>query len=166
MTGQAVIATIQANDAITTLARMHEFGVDPSQLAAVLSGIISQRLLRTLCPECKRSLDISEYEKAVFAAYSVKAPLRLYVPRGCKDCSMTGYRGRLAIHELMPVTADVAELIGQRANSAKIRQAAAQLGFVTLQRRALESVAFGEASFGDAQRHVAFDVDVRKIRDN
>lgn len=100
LTGHLVFSTLHTNSALATIPRLLDMGVEPYLVVSSLSGIIAQRLLRKICPECKVAYTPSEMEKNVYQKRGIKVDT-LYKGKGCSSCKNTGYRGRMAIHEIL-----------------------------------------------------------------
>jgi type II secretory ATPase GspE/PulE/Tfp pilus assembly ATPase PilB-like protein/GAF domain-containing protein len=143
LTGHLVFSTLHTNSAPETVVRLLDMGIDPLNFADSLLGILAQRLVRTLCPQCKAAYHPSreEYDGMVelFGAewwepYAVPYTddLRLYRPVGCADCEKTGYRGRMGLHELLISTLEVKTLIQKRETVEAIRSVGMQQGMTTL----------------------------------
>lgn len=132
LTGHLLFSTLHANDAATAIPRLLDMGVEPFLLASTLEVILGQRLVRRICPQCRysESIALAEARKLFPGAdrYFRKGPVRLYRGKGCDACSHTGYRGRVGIYELLPISSEVQELIIARASSADISRAACRSG--------------------------------------
>ena len=132
LTGHLVLSTLHTNDAPSAITRLIEMDIEPFLVGSAIDCVVAQRLARLLCTKCK-----SEYEpeaaalKERFGWEGVKVPT-LYRPEGCSACSNTGYRGRLALHEVMTVTEDIERLAVGRASSAEIAKVAKEQGMQTL----------------------------------
>jgi type II secretory ATPase GspE/PulE/Tfp pilus assembly ATPase PilB-like protein len=143
--GHLVLASVHAASSPSAIQSMRAFGVPPAFLASSLRGVLSQRLLRTLCPVCKISFDLPDDQ--TFA--DIKPFLRegegqkLHASRGCDECHGSGYGGRTGIFELMPVTLALRQLITDGASTADIRSAALDQGMVEFRQAALLKVARG-----------------------
>ncbi|MBI4667065.1 MAG: Flp pilus assembly complex ATPase component TadA [Nitrospinae bacterium] len=129
LTGHLVLSTLHTNDAVGAIPRLVDMGVEPFLLAASLSCILGQRLVRKICPACKELVDNPE---RVIAGLDIKlpqgAPLELFRGAGCKECSGTGYRGRLGIYEVLRITEDFHDLIVNRAGINELKNLAQELG--------------------------------------
>lgn len=102
LTGHLVISTIHTNDSVSTVTRLIDMGIEPFMVSSSIMGILSQRLVRKLCPTCRRARTLSPEEMAEFATnVSVLASAKIYEPVGCDACGNFGYRGRLPIFELL-----------------------------------------------------------------
>jgi type IV pilus assembly protein PilB len=132
-------------------------GIDPFMLSTSLIGTMSQRLVRQLCPKCSVQDAPSEAESAIFRAYGMNAPRGISRPGGCPDCENSGYRGRSAVHEILPVVPELQALIADRAPMVELRSAGARHGYRPMQRRALEMIAAGKTSIEEASRVVFLD---------
>ncbi|HSI72327.1 MAG TPA: GspE/PulE family protein, partial [Fimbriimonas sp.] len=159
LTGHLVLSTLQCNDAPSAVPRLMELGIDPYLLSVSLTGVSAQRLIRMLCLHCKTTRAITEEEAHIFGAYGVTPPAKLPQPNGCPECAHMGFKGRNALHEIVPVTNEVSHLIASRASVDDVRTAAKKAGYVPMQHRALELVVKGATTFEEAQRVVALDPD-------
>lgn len=104
LTGHTVFSTLHTNDAIGVISRLIDMGVEPYLLASSLNGVMAQRLVRKVCRDCKVEYIPSEFEREIFRHEGLPVPERLVRGSGCASCNQTGYRGRLAIHELISVS--------------------------------------------------------------
>tara|TARA_B110000503_G_scaffold9422_1_gene12780 strand:+ start:5448 stop:7109 length:1662 start_codon:yes stop_codon:yes gene_type:complete len=155
LTGHMVLSTLHTNDAPSSLTRMVELGVEPYLVASSVTAIIAQRLARRLCAKCKIPVQIDE---STLTGLS-KDPERFnqatfFKPAGCNFCSNTGYRGRLAIHELMVVTEEIQKLTMANASSTEIASIAEQQGLVRLLDDGLLKAAQGLTSIEEILRVV------------
>jgi len=151
-TGHLVMSTLHTNSAVTTIGRLLDMGVAPFNLAASLSLIIAQRLVRRLCQHCKESRSVSEklLIEAGFKAGQV-AGNRLFSARGCSKCH-NGYQGRLGIFEVVPITVNLSRAIMTGESPAELGQLVHDEGFPSLHDAALHQVATGETSLEEASR--------------
>lgn len=134
LTGHLVFSTVHTNDAPSTLTRLINMGVKPFLVASAIQGILAQRLVRRLCPHCKREYKVSEAELAMVGLKLEQVSRKkFFEPMGCPQCSHTGYRGRIAVYELLEVNARMRELIFAGADAIRLRQAAIENGMNTLQ---------------------------------
>jgi type II secretory ATPase GspE/PulE/Tfp pilus assembly ATPase PilB-like protein len=143
LTGHLVMTTLHTNSAAETVARLLEMGIDPFNFADSLLGVLAQRLARTLCQECKEAYHpgTEEFEvlahafgekEFALAGFDYNEQFRLYRGRGCASCRDTGYKGRIALHELLIVTSRIKQLIHTRATAATLLDAARAEGMTTL----------------------------------
>ncbi|HNY77149.1 MAG: type II secretion system ATPase GspE [Sedimentisphaerales bacterium] len=131
LTGHLVFSTLHTNDAPTALTRLVDMGIEPYLVASSLEAVIAQRLVRTICPECKEELPEQEVAP-LRRRFGDRLPAVLYKGRGCRNCQGTGYRGRMGIFEMMVVTDDVRSLILDNASPRDLRMASAKQGMTSL----------------------------------
>ena len=131
LTGHAPFSTLHTEDAVSAIFRMAEMGVPRYLLAATLSGVIAQRLVRRVCPHCRETYAPDAQERAQLGAL-YKDGMHLTRGRGCAHCRGTGYRGRMAIHEVLPVTERIRSAILREEDKAALYAAAAADGVETL----------------------------------
>jgi general secretion pathway protein E len=137
LTGHLVLSTLHTNDAPSAVARMLELGVPAYLLNATLNGVMAQRLVRTLCPHCKQTIELQRAEdqeawNALVAPWKSKHPARLQKPVGCLECRMTGYVGRVGIYETLVFSSSMKGLVGQNADLAALRELAFKEGMKPL----------------------------------
>ncbi len=113
ITGHLVLSTIHTNSAAGTIPRLIDMGIEPFLLSSAVVGVVSQRLIKKLCPKCKFEYTSTPEEMKYL---EINSPTRIYKATGCPECEQTGYKGRIAIHEILPVTSKIKKLIGQNAN--------------------------------------------------
>jgi type IV pilus assembly protein PilB len=142
-TGHLVLSTLHTNSAVETVSRLINMGIDPWNLASALSLVIAQRLVRRLCPYCRRADVFSEQEQQRCAGLPL--PATCWRARGCKHCHQ-GYRGRVAIMEMLPVNAEISSLIGARCQPEQLSQLAQRAGWPSLNDSALLAVANGDTT--------------------
>jgi type IV pilus assembly protein PilB len=123
LTGHLVISTIHTNDSIGTVNRLIDMGIEPFLVAASLSGVISQRLIRRICPDCKEIQEPTQREVEIFSRKGIEID-RIHRGKGCGTCNMTGYKGRIAIHEVLVIDDEIRRLIMNNATMAQIRDVA------------------------------------------
>jgi type IV pilus assembly protein PilB len=154
LTGHLVLSTLHANDSISSIPRLLDMGIEPFLLGTCLVGSVSQRLVRVLCPKCKTMRPTTELESLVWASHRKIAPAQLPKAVGCLECGGTGYRGRTAVHEILPVIGAVGSLIVGRESVDVIRAEALKYGFRPMQEHALELLEQGLTTFEEARRVV------------
>ena len=154
MTGHFVIATVPGNDAASSISNLLDLGVDPHLLSSVVVGTMSQRLLRKLNPAQRESTKPSDEERFVLYRFFKEDEVEeVYQPSG-----ENSWMGRVAIHEVLPVTNSVKKLIACKATSTEIREAAAEAGFVPMQKLAMDKVKSGETTVSEAIHQLAFEI--------
>ncbi len=154
MTGHQVYSTLHTNSAIGAVPRLLDIGILPDIMAGNIIGIIAQRLLRRLCPHCRKPYTAQPHERRLLDMDRAgQAPL-LYRPGGCAHCDFQGYRGRLAIMEVLRLDGDIDELIARRATPREIRTMALAKGFRTLAEDGLRRALDGSTSIDEVARVV------------
>ena len=146
ITGHLVVSTLHTNSSASTLSRLEDMGVESYLLADSVKGIIAQRLVRRLCPDCKKEHLLTEEEKAFMGIPAFK-PVKVYEPCGCERCDHTGYKGRIGIYEIMTVTPKLKTLIGKGASPDEINETACTEGMHTLRQSAIRLVLQGVTSY-------------------
>src|ERR1700739_1363825 len=151
VTGHLVLSTLHTNDAPQTLTRMVDMGVKPYAIATSVSLIIAQRLARRLCGTCKTPRDIPREAllKEGFTDVDITAGLKIFSPKGCSNCT-DGYKGRVGIYQVLPVTETIARIILSAGSAVDIVQQAGKEGVWDLRRAGLEKVKNGMTSLGEA----------------
>jgi type IV pilus assembly protein PilB len=154
LTGHLVLSTLHTNDAPGAITRLVEMGIEPFLVGSSVDCVLAQRLARRLCEWCKEEYAPPEVE-LVAARWPVAAlgvPASLWRAKGCRSCSNTGFRGRIALHEVMPVTESIELLAVQRSSSHDIRRAALEEGFVDLRTDGLRKAAAGQTALTEILR--------------
>ena len=146
ITGHLVVSTLHTNSSASTISRLEDMGVESYLLADSVKGIIAQRLVRRLCPACKREHLLTEEEKA-FMNIPAFRPVKIYEPCGCEKCANTGYKGRIGIYEIMTITPKLKSLISKGVDIEDINKAACDEGMHTLRQSAEKLVLEGVTSF-------------------
>jgi general secretion pathway protein E len=132
-----VLSTLHTNDAPSAVTRLLELGIAPYLLNATLNGVMAQRLVRTLCPHCKQTVELNRAEDqsawdALVAPWKSKHPAKLYKPVGCLECRMTGFMGRIGIYETLLFTSAMKGLVSQNADLSALRELAFKEGLKPL----------------------------------
>jgi type IV pilus assembly protein PilB len=156
LTGHLVLSTLHTNDAPSALTRLIEMGIEPFLVASSLDCVLAQRLARKLCPKCKESYVPTEEElRAARFPFDPEEELpTLYRAVGCSACGKTGYKGRMAVHEVMTVTEDIERLVAERASAEEIGKIARSQGMQTLREDGLSKVRQGATSIEEILRVV------------
>jgi len=151
MTGHLVFATLHTNDCPSTIGRLIDIGIPSYMLAASVTMVLSQRLARRLCPECKKEVTGYDPDMLEMEGFSKKEipDLKFMGPNGCPHCNGTGYKGRVGLYELMEVTDEVAKAISAEVSEDQLRKVAVQEGMVTLRDAGLHKIKAGETSFDE-----------------
>jgi len=151
LTGHLVFSTLHTNDAPGTVVRLLDMGVQPFLTASSVIGVIAQRLIRTICPECREVYQASQEEKEILGL-SAGDEIELVRGRGCDFCHDSGYRGRIGIFELFEVDEDIGRLILDKAASSDIKKLALSKGMVPLIESARQKVLQGITTIEDMRR--------------
>jgi type IV pilus assembly protein PilB len=142
LTGHLVLSTIHTNDSISTINRLIDMKIEPFLLAASLSGIISQRLVRKICRDCRQEEELTTREQTIFSRRGIEVS-KVYRGKGCPTCNLTGYRGRLAVHEVFVVDEEVKKMIMNEQSSNAVKEYALNQGMKFLIDDGLEKVKQG-----------------------
>ncbi|MEE9514442.1 MAG: ATPase, T2SS/T4P/T4SS family, partial [Candidatus Brocadiales bacterium] len=143
LTGHLVFSTLHTNDAVGAIPRLMDMGVEPFLLASSLIAAIAQRLVRTICKRCKEEITVDPSLVDLLGDEEVTRGMKFYHGRGCAHCRGTGYRGRIAVIEMLSVTPTISDLIIKRADSNTIKAAAVKEGLKTLKEDGIEKIAQG-----------------------
>ena len=156
LTGHLVLSTLHTNDAPSAITRLTEMGIEPFLVGSALDCVLAQRLARKLCPKCKEAyVPTREMMVENRFPWSDDEPLpTLYRPIGCSACSKTGYKGRLALHEVMAVSEDIERLAVEHASALTIGNVAREQGMITLRNDGLSKVKAGHTSMEEIFRVV------------
>ncbi len=147
LTGHLVFSTLHTNDAPSAVARLIDLGVQPFLVASSIRAIMAQRLVRRLCPHCKKSGELSESERRLLGLESAQlGDARLMTPVGCEQCRDTGYQGRMGIFEIFVIDDQVRHLINRRQATLQLRQHAREFGMRTLREDGVRKVLGGLTS--------------------
>jgi type IV pilus assembly protein PilB len=157
LTGHMVLSTLHTNDAPSAITRLIEMGIEPFLVGSALDAVVAQRLARKLCDKCKELYEPNEVELvAARFPWMPGEPIPiLYRAVGCPTCSRTGYRGRIALHEVMRVTEEIERLAVSHASAAEIAQAARRQGMIALRDDGWAKVVMGLTSIEEILRVVA-----------
>ncbi|SFP73857.1 GspE/PulE family protein [Salibacterium halotolerans] len=131
LTGHLVFTTLHTNSAVAAVPRLIDMGVEPYMVASSLTGVNAQRLVRTICPDCREPYEPNEMEKELFEKRGLSAG-PVYIGRGCSSCNQTGYRGRVAIHELLEMDDTMRNMLMNYKTAADLRTYAMQEGMIFL----------------------------------
>jgi len=154
LTGHLLFSTLHTNDAVGTVVRLVEMGIEPFLVSSSLLLICAQRLMRRLC-NCKQPDAPDEGESKTLLSYGIDTDgLKVYRARGCGECGNTGYRGRTGTHEILTMTPELHQLTNSRASDEDLRAAAIQGGMIPIFQDAIAKVAEGLTSFEEAVRVV------------
>ena len=153
MTGHQVFTTLHTNSALGVFPRLLDIGIQPDIMAGNIIGVVAQRLVRTLCTQCRQSYSPSREERLMFGEHADEVAT-LYRPVGCRSCDGKGYKGRSAIMELLLMDADMDDLVARRATARELRTAALAKGFRPLAEAGLQRVVEGITTLPELARAV------------
>jgi type IV pilus assembly protein PilB len=154
MTGHQVYSTLHTNSAIGSVSRLLDIGIVPDIMAGNIIGIIAQRLVRRLCPHCKQNVVAEPLERRLLGLTDTHAPVSICRAVGCEHCAHQGYKGRMAIMELLKVSSDLDEAIARRASLRELRESARGAGFRSLVDDGMRRVLEGATSLDEVARVV------------
>ena len=154
LTGHLVLSTLHTNTAAGAITRLEDMGVERFLITAAVNGVLSQRLIRKLCGDCKKSLDLTDevITSMGIAPFMVGGNQTIYEAVGCEACKDTGYRGRMAIHELFVLDASAQRAVLDGADAHQLREHARARGMRTLYEDGLRKVALGHSSLDEVLR--------------
>ena len=155
ITGHLVFSTIHTNDAVSSINRLIDMGLEPYMVCSALVGVVSQRLVRRICNGCRVAYEPSEYERK---KVHIEPGQKLYKGEGCQDCNGSGYKGRIAIHEIVVMTSAMKTLIERRASEEEMRKLAVTEGTQMLADSAAALVVEGITTIDEMNR-VAYSID-------
>ncbi|WP_022882709.1 GspE/PulE family protein [Gryllotalpicola ginsengisoli] len=158
LTGHLVLSTLHTNDAPSAVTRLTEMDIEPFLVGSALDCVVAQRLARRLCERCKAPVenpDLALLTSIGFPVAALDADAQLFAPVGCRACSNTGYRGRMALHEVMSVSEEIERLTVERASSAEIARTARAQGMLTLREDGWAKCLAGWTSVEEVLRVVA-----------
>lgn len=153
MTGHQVFSTLHTNSALGTFPRLLDIGISPDIMSGNIIGVVAQRLVRTLCTGCKESYEPSEEERVVLGIGPNAHP-KIFHQVGCKRCNYTGYKGRMALLELLRIDSALDSLIARRGHMDELREVAKARGFTTLAEDGIRRVLEGYTSLSEVSRVV------------
>ena len=155
ITGHLVFSTIHTNDAVSSINRLIDMGLEPYMVCSALVGVVSQRLVRRICNSCRISYEPNDYERQ---KVHLEPGQKIYKGEGCSDCNGSGYKGRIAIHEIVVMTSAMKTLIEKRASEEEMRKLAVSEGTQMLADSAAALVVEGITTIDEMNR-VAYSID-------
>ena len=151
LTGHLVFSTLHTNDAAGAITRLIDMGVEPFLVASALRGVVAQRLVRRICPHCKETYAPDAAERA-YMGIALDEEVKLYKGAGCGKCNFTGYAGRMAIHEVLPIIPEMKELILKNAPDTEIFAAGRSYGVTSMKEDGIRKVLDGETTASELLR--------------
>ena len=160
LTGHLVFSTLHTNDAPSSVTRLLDIGIEPYLVASSVIAVVAQRLIRVICPECRSEYEPSKEELAEIGLKrdDLAKDGLIYLGMGCERCIETGYVGRTAIYELMPIVEDVRDLIVARSGASIIKEAALKRGMKTLRMDGARKVCEGQSTIEEVLRVTQLDM--------
>lgn len=160
MTGHLVLSTLHTNDAATALPRFIDLGIEPFRVSSTVNVVVAQRLVRSICENCKVSYEItlSQLKKELLNTTNLKTSdknLRVYKGKGCKLCGNSGYSGRIGVFEVLQITDEIRELINNKADASTIKQMAKKQGMTTMFEDGVKKVLSGKTTTEELLRVVS-----------
>ena len=160
ITGHLVLSTIHTNNSLNTIERLLDMEVERYLLGSALSGIISQRLVKRLCPKCRKVRETNNYEKVLFQKVLGQTVNEVYAPEGCSEC-INGYTGRIALHEVLEINQDIRDAITNNVRKKELRHLVYDKADVTsLLKDGLEKVVAGFTSIEEILRVIDVKDDI------
>ena len=153
LTGHLVFSTLHTNDAAGAVTRLLDMGVEPFLIVSALRGVVAQRLVRRICKECKKPYTPGPHtDERIYLGVKDDEPLTLYQGEGCPSCNYSGYRGRMAIHEVMPIFPEMKALIMRNATSKELFDMARTRGAKSIKEDGIAKVLAGETTIAEILR--------------
>lgn len=153
ITGHLVISTLHTNDAVSTISRLVDIGVEPYMISSALRGVVSQRLVRKICPHCRKAYTPTEEEKRM-AGIAENEDVTFYKGEGCQECGRTGYRGRRGVFEILTLDAALRREVANNASSEELTKTALENGFVTMKDNCRRLVLEGVTTVAEAAKAI------------
>ncbi|MDP2919562.1 MAG: GspE/PulE family protein [Dehalococcoidia bacterium] len=153
-TGHLVLSSIHSNDSGSAVTRLLDLGVEPFAVSTGLVGVVAQRLVRKVCPDCKRLVAPTATEALAYEQEMKESADEFYSGQGCNTCSFTGYLGRIGVFEVLPVTEEIRSLIIQRATASVIKERAVKDGMITMRQDGMRKVKEGLTTLSEILRSV------------
>lgn len=153
ITGHLVISTLHTNDAVSTISRLVDIGVEPYIISSALRGVVSQRLVRKICPHCRKAYTPTEEEKRM-VGIAENEDVTFYKGEGCQECGRTGYRGRRGVFEILTLDAALRREVANNASSEELTKTALENGFVTMKDNCRRLVLEGVTTVSEAAKAI------------
>ena len=158
ITGHLVLSTVHTNDSLNTIERLLDMEVERYLLSSALTGIISQKLARKLCPHCRTKRPTTQYENDIFKKVLGHDVPEVYTSNGCEECG-NGYSGRIAIHEVLMINQDIKDAISENIRKEKLRELVYNSDVITLLQDGLEKVEAGLTTFEELLKIIELEED-------
>jgi type II secretion system protein E len=158
LTGHMVFSTLHTNDAPSAFTRLIDMGVEPFLVSSTVEGVMAQRLVRTICPDCKVQFTPEDHEVPADFPRGADGSVKVWKGTGCRSCRQSGYRGRMGIYELMVTGDTIRDMCVQRVNASVIRTQALKEGMITLRQDGWRKVNLGKTTIDEVARVTASDI--------
>ncbi len=159
LTGHLVFSTLHANDAPSSITRLIDMDVEPFLVSSAIIGVLAQRLVRVLCPDCKEPYEPDSQIKEMLGL-KPDEKVTIYRAVGCRNCDSTGYKGRTSIRETMVMTDEIRRLTISKASATEIRRAALASGMITMRQDGVNKVLSGITTIEEVQRKIFVETDL------
>lgn len=153
ITGHLVLSTLHTNDAVSAIDRLEDIGIEPYLVSGALKGVISQRLVRKICPHCRREY-LPNAEELRLLGMEENADAKFYIGEGCPECHHSGYHGRQAVFEILTITKEMRQMIAKGATAEDIMKLAEKTDFVTMKESCRKLVSAGITSIEEAMKAI------------
>jgi general secretion pathway protein E/type IV pilus assembly protein PilB len=158
LTGHLVFSTLHTNDSPSAFTRLIDMGIEPFLVASTVEGVMAQRLVRTICQDCKVEWTPEHHEVPADFPKPEKGPVKLWKGAGCRACRNSGFRGRMGIYELMVTGDTIRDMCVERVNASHIRNQALKEGMITLRQDGWRKVLQGKTTLDEVARVTAGDI--------
>lgn len=152
LTGHLVFSTLHTNDAPSAITRLIDMGIEPFLVASSVKMILAQRLLRKLCDACKEPAELTDEQRDELSGTPKLLKNKFYIGKGCPACNNVGYKGRMAVYEVLPIQNGISDLIGRGVTASELREKAKANGMLTLREAALQKAIRSETSLDEVIR--------------
>jgi type IV pilus assembly protein PilB len=153
LTGHLVLSTLHTNDSLSTITRLVDMGIDIYKVASSVEAIIAQRLVRKLCPSCRKEVSLNNVDKKLISHIKqLGMTPKFYHAEGCQNCNFTGYKSRLGVFEILILNDELKQILSSQASFIEIKNAARKTGFKSLFDEALEHVVSGNTDYAEVLR--------------
>jgi general secretion pathway protein E len=157
-----VFSTVHTNDSASTVSRLIDIGVEPYLVSSSLLCVIAQRLLRTLCPNCKKAVELNKQQRFFLEDLKLTPDMlpdgKLLMGEGCDECFRSGFAGRTAIYEVMPIDTDIQEQIINKSTASQIKRGALERGLRTLRMDGVQKLLTGQTTPEEVLRVTQLDI--------
>jgi type II secretory ATPase GspE/PulE/Tfp pilus assembly ATPase PilB-like protein len=154
LTGHLVLSTLHTNDSVSVITRLKNMGIEGYLLAAVLRGSLAQRLIRKICPECRKEFHPTAIEAQLLTKYGATGKLKVFRGQGCDNCTGTGYKGRIGVYELFTLNPEIEEMIIKGDKDTDIKEYLVSKGMKSLMQDGIDKITKGVTTVSEVERAV------------